>query len=125
MTEAVNKILESAGVASSRLALDWASASEAPVFVNLITGFTDAIRDMGPLGGAEGMGRDEMKSRLAAALDLARSLKFRTRLGKLARDVRKQNDYSPARLRDLVEEKMGESIAKEINKRESAAQPAE
>ena len=112
--------MEVAGVKPERLALDWASAAEAPLFVELITKFTSLLKELGPLGEAEGISREELKLKLLAARSAVKSVKLRTRFAKLAQDLRQGDGYAP----DVIEAKMGEkvndAIIREISKQEKA-----
>ncbi len=112
--------MEVAGVKPERLALDWASAAEAPLFVELITKFTSLLKELGPLGEAEGISREELKLKLLAARSAVKSVKLRTRFAKLAQDLRQGDGYAP----DVIEAKMGEkvndAIIREIAKQEKA-----
>ena len=112
--------MEVAGVKPERLALDWASAAEAPLFVELITKFTSLLKELGPLGEAEGISREELKLKLLAARSAVKSVKLRTRFAKLAQDLRQGDGYAP----DVIEAKMGEkvndAIISEMAKQEKA-----
>lgn len=112
--------MEVAGVKPERLALEWASAAEAPLFVELITRFTSLLKELGPLGEAEGVSREELKLKLLAARSAVKSVRLRTRFAKLAQDLRKGNGYAS----DVIEGKMGEkindAIVREITKQEKA-----
>ena len=112
----VRKVMEHAGLKRGRFSLDWASAAEAPLFVELITRFTDQIRGLGELGTAEGMSREQLKLNLAAARSTVESLKLRSRFGKLARDLRELNDYSSDVIEAKMAEKLNEAIVKEMDK---------
>jgi hypothetical protein len=112
--------MEVAGVKPERLALDWASAAEASLFVELITKFTNLLKELGPLGEAEGISREELKLKLLAARSAVKSVKLRTRFAKLAQGLRQGDGYAP----DVIEAKMGEkvndAIISEIAKQEKA-----
>ena len=112
--------MEVAGVKPERFALDWASAAEASLFVELITRFTSLLKELGPLGEAEGISREELKLKLLAARSAVKSVKLRTRFAKLAQDLRQGDGYAP----DVIEAKMGEkvndAIIREIAKQEKA-----
>ncbi len=98
--------MEVAGVKPERLALEWASAAEAPLFVRLITTFTDRIKQLGPLWDPEAMTREELNLKLSAASSAVQSVKLRMRFGKFAQQLRKQNGYSD----DVIEVKMAEKV---------------
>ena len=115
----VRKVMDHAGVNPRRFFLDWASAAEAPLFVELITKFTDQIKELGALGGAGEMPQDELKLNLKAARAAVESPKLRTRFGKLAQDIRELNDYSSDVIEAKMAEKVNEAIVKEMNKRMS------
>jgi len=107
----VRKILKEIGINPERYNLKWASAAEAPRFVKLITEFTARIRDLGPLGQAEGIKPEEIKVRIAKALELVNSQKLRMSFGTATRTLRKDNDYSDAHLTEVIEDKLSKAIA--------------
>jgi F420-non-reducing hydrogenase iron-sulfur subunit len=106
----VRKILKEIGVSPERYNLQWASAAEAPRFVKLITEFTAKIRELGPLGQAEGVKPEEIKARIAKALDLVNSQKLRMTFGTTTRALRKDNDYSDAHVAEVIEAKLSKTI---------------
>ena len=110
------KILTRAGIDSERLALNWASAAEAPLYVELITGFTNSIKDLGPLGSIEGLARDEIKSKLSVALAAVENVKLRVQIAKLAQGMRKLNDYSPESVEAEISKKVNDTILKVMDK---------
>lgn len=112
--------MEVAGIKPQRLALDWASAAEASLFVELITKFTDLLKELGPLGEAERTSREELKVRLLAARSAVKSVRLRTRFGKLAQDMRKGNGYAPDVIEAKMAEKLNDAIIREIEKQEKA-----
>jgi hypothetical protein len=112
--------LEVAGVRPERLSLDWASAAEAVLFVDLITKFTNRIKDLGPLGEAEGVGKEELKMKLMAARAAVQSVKLRTRFARLSKDLRGDNGHSAEVIQAKMAEKVDEAIVKEIAKQEKA-----
>ncbi len=107
ITEASRQLLADCGVDSERLALEWASAAEAPRFVELITGYCSKIRQKGPLGsGEDEVPRDVMERRLSAALKAAEARKPRTLLGNLAKKLAKSGDYSKDAISQGVSKKV-------------------
>jgi len=67
MINVTAKVLEHIGINSKRLVLDWVSASEGARFAEVVTKFTQQIRELGPLGIAEGKSDEEMEFGLSAA----------------------------------------------------------
>jgi hypothetical protein len=110
------KLLIEAGVHPDRLTLDWASAAEAPLYVELITRFTKRVKELGPLGATEGIPWEIMERRLAAAKSAAESVKLRTQFAKLTRDLRRSNDYSSQIIETRMSEKLNEAILREMEK---------
>jgi F420-non-reducing hydrogenase iron-sulfur subunit len=111
------------GIKPERFALDWASAAEAPLFVDLITKFTKQIKELGPLGQAEGIAREELLFRITAAKSTVESIKLRTRLGKLAKDLRLLNDYTSEAIGAKMAEKVNDAVMHEFEKRIEALGP--
>jgi F420-non-reducing hydrogenase iron-sulfur subunit len=42
-------VLEDSGVDPRRFAIEWVSSAEAPRFAEVVTRFTETVRDLGPL----------------------------------------------------------------------------
>lgn len=106
----VKKVLEGIGINPERYNLQWASAAEAPRFVKLITEFTAKIRQLGPLGQAEGIKPEELRVRIDKALDLVNSQKLRMTFGTTTKSLRKDNDYSDAHLAEVFAAKLSKAI---------------
>jgi hypothetical protein len=111
------------GIKLKRFSLDWASAAEAPLFVNLITKFTKQIKELGPLGEAEEMSREELLFKISAAKSTVESIKLRPLLAKLAKDLRLLNDYSPEVIEAKMAGKVNNSIIHEFEKQIEALGP--
>ena len=101
-----------------RLALEWASAAEAPLYVSLITKFTNQMKEMGPLGEAEGIPIEDLKSKLLASKPVVENLRIRTRVGKLTQQLREEGGYTPELIEAKMSEKINEMIEKELEKQE-------
>ncbi len=114
MAEVTKRILEAVGLNPARFRIDWASAAEAPRFVQIVTDFTEAIKKIGPLGEPEGLDKETLKLRLAAARELCTKNRFRAAYGNLARAIKKEGDYSPESIARKVEEKLVPLIKKEL-----------
>ncbi len=110
--------MEVAGLKPERLALHWASAAEAPLFVELITRFTNDVKKLGPLGAAEGIPIEALKLKLLAARAAVKGVKLRTRFARLAQDLRDGNQHSPEVIEAKMAEKVNDAIVREIAKQE-------
>jgi coenzyme F420-reducing hydrogenase delta subunit len=60
------KLLEHAGLNPERLRLEWVSASEGNRFAEVVTDFTERLKQLGPLGAGEGMKPGSVKLKLEA-----------------------------------------------------------
>jgi len=81
------------GIDPERLTLQWVSAAEAPRYVEIVTGFTNKIRSLGPLGVREGIDREELAFKLKAAKNLSQQEKLRWILGKRTEFFKEGNAY--------------------------------
>lgn len=106
----VKKVLAEVGIKPERFNLQWASAAEAPRFVKLITEFTQQVKELGPIGQAEGLEPDELKSRIDTALNLVSGRKLRMGLGNATKAIRKEANWSQAHITSVIEDKLGKTI---------------
>jgi len=116
--QVTRKVMEVAGVKPERLALDWASAAEASLFVELITKFTNLIKGLGPLGEAEGISQEALKLKLLAARSAMESVRLRIRFAKLAQELRHENGHTHDVIEAKMVEKVNNAIIGEIAKQE-------
>ena len=108
----VKKVLVESGIKPERFNLKWASAAEAPRFVQLITDFTKQVKDLGPLGEAEGMNPDELKAVLDKALDVVSSKKLRIGFGNVTKNLRKEGStVTEASIAEIVDTKLSKTIS--------------
>ena len=112
--------MEVAGVKPERLALEWASAAEAPLYVELITQFTNQVKELGPLGEAEGIDPEALKLKLSAARSAVENVKLRTRFAKLAQKLRADDELTPELIEAAMAEKVNDAIIREVAKQEKA-----
>jgi F420-non-reducing hydrogenase iron-sulfur subunit len=107
----VHKILGEIGINQERFNLKWASAAEAPRFVQLITDFTAKVKELGPLGHSEGIDPEELKARLDKAVALVNSKKLRMTFGTTTKALRKDNDHSEAHISEVINEKLSKAVS--------------
>ncbi len=108
----VRKVLEEVGIRKERYDLEWASAAEASRFVNLITQFTEKMKELGPLGEAEGLSRDELNERLQKALDVVSSQKVRISFGNATKAVRKDAVWTKDHIDEIITTKTAKALDK-------------
>lgn len=70
------KLLEYSGLNPDRLRLEWISASDGIRFAEVVTDFTDQLKELGPLGTGEGMEQKELKLKLEAITKLLPYIKL-------------------------------------------------
>lgn len=85
------------------------------MFVELLTGFTKKIKELGPLGKTGGTAQ-EIKKSLQAAKSTVTNIKVRTRFARVAQQLREINDYSPTLIESKIGEKLEDMITQEIDK---------
>ena len=88
--------------------------------MDLITKFTKQMKDLGPLGEAEGVPMEELKNKLMACRSAVESIKLRTQFAKLTQQLRKEGEYAPDAIQAKMSEKISDTIIKEIEKKEKA-----
>ena len=111
MDALVRKVLREVGINEERVCLDWASAAEASLYVKLITEFTQKIKELGPLGVAEGLEPDDLKARLEKALEAVSSQKVRISFGNATKAVRKDGIWTKEHIDEIIETKTAKSLA--------------
>ena len=70
MVSLAKKLLENIGLNPDRLKLQFMSGSESNVFVDAVNGFVGRVKELGPLGQAEGMDEKELRFKLEAVTQL-------------------------------------------------------
>jgi len=85
-------IMERIGVNPERLAIEFMSGGEGNRLAEVINGFTEKVKDIGPLGEAEGLDKTELKSALEAVRKLIPYLRLVER-EKLRVPVRTEEAY--------------------------------
>ncbi len=111
MDALVKKVLRDIGIKEERFSLQWASAAEAPLFVKLITDFTENMKELGPIGEAEGLSKEEVQERIQAALDAVSSQKVRISFGNASKAVRKDGIWTAEHIGGIINTKMEKSLA--------------
>ena len=84
----IRKVLTEVGLHPDRFNLKWASAAEAPRFVKLITEYTARVKELGPLGAAEGLKPEEALERASKALELVSDRKLRMGFANMTKNLR-------------------------------------
>ena len=114
MQALVHRVLKDIGIREERFSLQWASAAEAPRFVQLITDFTQQMKELGPLGKAEGLSDDELKERLQKGLDVVSKQAVRVSFGNATKAVRKDAIWTDEHIGEIINTKMAKSLEKAL-----------
>ncbi len=107
----IRRVLKTVGIKEERFGLRWASAAEAPLFVQHITRFTEDMKELGPIGEAEGLSLEEVKGRIKKALDFVSSQKVRLSFGNASKAVRKDEIWTEEHITEIINTKMEKSLA--------------
>jgi F420-non-reducing hydrogenase iron-sulfur subunit len=70
------RIMEHIGLNPERLKIEFMSGAEANLFVEAVNGFVKQVKQLGPLGEAEGMDKNELKSKLTELTKLVPYIKM-------------------------------------------------
>jgi hypothetical protein len=108
----VHRVLDEIGIRKERYDLEWASAAEAPRFVQLITDFTERMKELGPLGKAEGLSPEEVRERLEKGLEFVSSQKTRISFGNATKAVRKDKIWTREHIDEVMNTKMAKTVEK-------------
>jgi len=70
------KLLEHIGISPERIRLEWVSAAQGNRFAEVVTDFTNKLKELGPPGTSEGIEENRMKLKLEAAKSIVPYLKL-------------------------------------------------
>lgn len=110
------RILEKVGIATERLCLDWLTPEEGEKFAKLVNDFTIKVRELGPLGKAEGLSKDDIKARLSTALSMVEDTRMRWLVGKEWDLTKVENAYNEKLGQDEFDKLMDKNIADQYMK---------
>ncbi len=104
------RIMEHIGLDPERLRIAFMSGAEANVFVEVANGFVQQVRELGPLGQAEGIDRATLKARLDGITKLVPYIK-RVNQDKLASRLKSPEEYDQLFTRDEIEKLFREMVS--------------
>ena len=107
----LRKLLADEGIGEERLLLDWVSAGEGQRFAELIKGFTELIRSLGPFPVTE-----EMEGKLRAIQASLAGEKIRWMVGKAPELMEKENVYGERVDAERVGEVLETTVREELRK---------
>jgi F420-non-reducing hydrogenase iron-sulfur subunit len=104
------RIMEHIGMNPTRLRIAFMSGAESNVFVEQVNSFIHQIKELGPLGCAEGMDRDALKAELVHVTKLVPYIK-RVNKDKLASRLKSQEEYDYLFTKEEIDKLLGEIIS--------------
>ncbi len=110
----VRKLLSHIGLNIERLRLEWVSAAEGNRFAEVVTDFTNKLKELGPLGTAEGIEESRLKLKLEAAKSIVPYLKLVERESLRARfNTREEYEeyFNSGKVNKIFEESIIEKLA--------------
>ena len=110
------KILGELGLSPERLLVDWVSAAEGERFASLVSGFTERIRELGPLGREAVFEKDELVGRLKASRDALADDRLRWLVGREKELIEEGNVFGERLPQEEFDRVMLESIRREYEK---------
>lgn len=108
------KLLEAAGINPDRLRLEWVSASQGNRYAEVVTDFTNQLKEIGPLGAGEGIDKSALKLKLEAIRKLLPYVKLVEREKLRVRFENKaeyEKFFSSAELKALFDDLIADKLA--------------
>jgi Fe-S-cluster-containing hydrogenase component 2 len=96
------RIMEHIGLNPERLRIEFMSSAEGIVFAEVMTKFGNKVKELGPLGKSEGIGQDELKSKLAEIRKLVPYIKV-VKQEKLATRLENPDQYDKLFTKEEIE----------------------
>jgi F420-non-reducing hydrogenase iron-sulfur subunit len=110
MMHLAKRLLEYAGVNPDRLRIEWISASEGTRFAEVMNDFTGHLRELGPLGEAEGLDEEALQSSLEEIRKLIPYIKIQKK-DKLARRLESEDQYDQLYTSEEIEKIFNEVVS--------------
>jgi F420-non-reducing hydrogenase iron-sulfur subunit len=114
------RIMEHIGLNPARLKIAFMSGAEANVFVEAVNGFVQQVKELGPLGQAEGMDQQILQSKLEEVTKLVPYIK-RVNKDKLASRLKSPAEYDRLFTKDDIDKLFGEVISYYIDPKKCQA----
>jgi len=96
------RIMEHIGLNPERLRIDFMSSAEGILFAEVMNEFGNKVKELGPLGEAEGMDQDELRSKLAEIRRLVPYIKV-VKNDKLASRLENPEEYDKLFTKDEID----------------------
>ena len=114
------KIMEHIGLNPDRLRIEFMSSGEGMVFVDVVNDFVRQVKELGPIGKAEGMSEDELASKLAEVRKLIPYIKIVKR-DKLQARLESEKEYAGYYTSDEIKKLFSEVVSYYIDPKKCKA----
>jgi F420-non-reducing hydrogenase iron-sulfur subunit len=104
------RIMEHIGLNPERLRLEFMSSADGIIFAEIMRDFGNKVKELGPLGKAEGVGQSELKAKLAEITKLVPYIK-RVKNEKLASRLENPKEYDKLFTKDEVDRLFSEVVS--------------
>jgi len=104
------KIMEHIGLNPERLSVQFMSSGDGIIFTEVVDEFSKKVRELGPLGKAEEIDEDQLKSKLAEVRRLIPYIKIEKRK-KLASRLKSEKEYDGLFTTDEIEQLFAEAVS--------------
>jgi len=108
------KIMEHLGLNPERLSVKFMSSGEGMLFTEVIDEFSKKVKELGPLGKAEGLDEEELKSKLEEIRKLVPYIKIEKR-EKLESHLENEEDYDGFFTKDEIDTLFSEVVSYHID----------
>ncbi len=110
MAEVVRTLMQLIKLDLRRFKLSWLSAAEPNKLVDTIKSFTDELRELGPIGEAEGISKEELNFYLENVVKVCKDKQVRAIYGNIAKELKKTKDFNEETIAKKVEQKLGKLL---------------
>jgi ferredoxin len=114
MMHLCRKLLEHKGVDPKRLRIEWISAAEGNRFAEIMSDFTEQLRELGPLGSDNGSSNGELAAELEEVAKLVPYIKMMKK-EKLAQRLENEKEYDELYTSDEVDALFREVVSYHID----------
>ncbi len=104
------KVMEHIGLNPDRLRIEYMSSGEGMVFVDVVNDFIRQIKELGPIGKAEGISEDELKIKLAEVRKLIPYIKI-VKKDKLQARLESKEEYDGYYTSEEIEKLFSEVVS--------------
>ena len=106
MGEMIKHLMKIIGLKEERFKLEWVSSAEPAKLIEDMKNFGMKIKEIGPLGEAEGISEEDLRFYLECAVEVCQNRQVRAVYGNIAKELKELQDFSMETIVNKVEEKL-------------------